>query len=431
MTLPPSLVSKTYWAGAPFEFRQPPDGARVESLSLRAHDYRRHRALYWTPASHPAPRVAVVCIHPRVDFTHHYTFPRLLAAGIGCLGANTRHPNNDVATVHEELLLDVASCVRFLKDERGVDKVILLGNSGGGSLSAFYQAEARKGPGARLATTPGGAPTHLRDALMIPADAMIYVSAHRGQGRVLLECIDPAVVDEGDPLASDPALDMYAAENGFAAPPGWSEYSEDFVRHYRAAQRARVKRLDARAKELIAESRRASDEANGADFDGRAFAEQQAVLRSAVFEPVMVVYRTMANLHYVDRHLDPSSREYGSLLSERPDLMNLKLLGFARLCTPEAWLSTWSGLSSNADLVKNLALIPDPTLVVHAGRDREIYPATDAQPIFEAVAARDKTFVEFEHARHYFEPDFGAREAPDVEALMNTLTAWIQERSAP
>lgn len=431
MTLPAPLISKTYWAGAPFEFRRPPDRARVESLSLRAHDYRRHRALYWTPEKHSSPRVAAVCIHPRVDFTHHYTFPRLLAAGIGCLGANTRHPNNDVGTVHEEILLDVASCVRFLKEKRGVEYVILLGNSGGGSLGAFYQAEARKAPSARVGATPGGAPTRLPDALMIPADAMIYVSAHRGQGRVLLECIDPAVVDESNPLASDPSLDMYAAENGFVPPPEWSEYDADFVRRYRAAQRARVERLDARARELIAESRRAAGKANTAGFDGRPFAEQQRVLRRAVFEPVMVVYRTMANLHYVDRHLDPSPRQYGSLLSERPDLMNLKLLGFGRLCTPEAWLSTWSGLSSNADLVKNLAQIFDPTLVVHAGRDREIYPATDARPIFEAVAASDKTFVEFEQARHYFEPDLGAREAPDVDALMDTLIAWIQERFTP
>ncbi len=72
-------------------------------------------------------------MHPRVDFTRHYTFPRLLAAGVGCLGATTRSPNNDTDLEHETILLDVAACVRWLRVERGVESVILLGNSGGGS----------------------------------------------------------------------------------------------------------------------------------------------------------------------------------------------------------------------------------------------------------------------------------------------------------
>jgi alpha-beta hydrolase superfamily lysophospholipase len=136
----------------------------------------------------------------------------------------------------------------------------------------------------------------------------------------------------------------------------------------------------------------------------------------------------MANLHYTDNTLDPSPREYGSLLSERPDLMNMQLLGFGRSATPEAWLSTWSGLSSRADLVENVKQIDAPTLVVNAGRDREIYPNTDASPIFEAVASKDKTFIQLEHARHYFEPDFGKKDAPDVEALMDRVVPWIRER---
>ena len=48
----------------------------------------------------------------------------------------------------------------------------------------------------------------------------------------------------------------------------------------------------------------------------------------------MLIYRTMANLNYVDNALDPSNRGYGSLLSERPDLMNFQLMGFGRVQTP-------------------------------------------------------------------------------------------------
>jgi len=422
------LVARSYWGGAPFRFRQPPRHARVEAPVLKTSDFREISGLYWTPESDPHPQLAVLLMHPRVDFGHHYAIPRLVQAGLGVLGANTRNPNNDTDTVHEEIVLDVAAAVRWLREERGVERVVLLGNSGGGSLFALYQAEARSDPGKRIAETPGGAPTRLPAAELIPADAMIYVSAHKGEGRVMNECIDPSVASESDLHATDPELDMYHPGNGFRPAPEWCEYAPAFVERYRAAQIDRVRRIDTIAREWIAGNRRAEELRADPDFASWSAERQQDVWRREVAQPVMVVYRTMANLHYVDRHLDPSEREYGSLLSDRPDLMNRQLLGFGRICTPRAWLSTWSGLASNADLTKTLPRIPDPTLVVHAGRDREIYPKTDAHPIFEAVAARDRTFVEFAGARHYFEPDYGETEAPDIEALMDCVIDWIRER---
>jgi len=421
------LVAKTYWGGAPFHFRRQPRAADVAPLLLRSPDHRELGGLYWAPRNRPRPRVAVACMHPRVDFSRHYSFPRLLEAGIGCLGASTRNPNNDTDTVHEEIVLDVATCVQHLRAQ-GVEMVLLLGNSGGGSLFAFYQAQARLAPGKRIAHTPAGDPTRLRDVELSPADGMIYVSAHKGEGRIMNECIDPSVVDEHDPLATDPALDMFDPRNGFQPAPSWSTYSEEFVRRYRAAQLARVQRLDAVARGWVEAQARARERHAAPGFDALEAREQRRILQREALQPIMVVYRTMANLHYAARHLDPSGREYGSLLSDRPDLMNLQLLGFGRLCTPRAWLSTWSGISSNADLEKTLPGIPDPTLVVNAGRDREIYPETDAKPIFDAVAAPDRTFHEVPDARHYFEPDFGEREAPHVEQLMDVVVPWIQER---
>lgn len=419
------LIAKTYWAGAPFNFRGKPD-ATPESLVLRAADFRQHRALYWAPPSRPKPKTAVVCIHPRVDFSHHYTFPRLLAAGVACLGANTRSPNNDTDTVHEEIALDVGSCVRFLKEKRGIENVVLLGNSGGGSLAALYQAQAAKPKEGRLIAAPCGGRAHLADVEMPCADALVLVSAHRGQGQVLLDCIDPSVRDESDPLSVDPSLDMYAPHNGFKEPPAWSEYSPEFVSRYRAAQRARVQRLDDHAKQLIERAQAARPESLPATAS---FEQRQHLQRQSIVEHVMVVHRTMANLNYVSQHLDPSPRDYGSLLSDRPDLMNYRFFGFARTCTPRAWLSTWSGLSSKADLCRNLAEVQVPTLVAHAGADREIYPA-DLQAIFEAAAAPDKALLEFSEARHYFEPEFGEKAAPQVEQLMDALVPWILERFA-
>lgn len=407
------LVSKTYWGGMPFWFRRPPEAAKVESLALRTHDFRSLRALWWTSERAPKPRVAVIVMHPRVDFTHHYTVPRLLDAGFGVLAANTRHGNNELFADHESMVLDVGACVRWVKERRGAEKVVLLGNCGGGSLFAYYQAQARLPPGERIATSPGGAPTHFDTAPLAPGDAMVYLAAHRGQGKVLLDCIDPSVVDEDDPLASDPALDMYAAANGFREPPAWSTFEPAFLERYRAAQVARVERIDRRTRELIARAREAADGT-----------------REAALEPLLVVHRTMANPAFVDRAIDPSERDYGSLLSERPDLMNYAALGLARASTPSAWLSTWSGLSSNADLVANVARIAEPSLFVFAGADREILPRTDVAPVVDAAAAADKRVVALEGARHYFEPDVGEKEAPHVERAMDVVVPWIRERTS-
>jgi len=390
----------------PFWFRRPPEGADVESLVLRAHDMRQLRALWWHRGT---PKVGVVVIHPRVDFAHHYSIPRLLDAGYGVLAATARHAGNDTLHEYEEVVLDVAACVRYLREKRGIDKVVLLGNCGGGSLVAYYQAQARLAAAERITRTPAGSPTYFEGAPMLPADAMVYVVPHRGLGKMMLEAIDPSVVDERDPLSVDPELDMYDPRNGFREPPAWSEYDPAFLARYRAAQRARVERLDAYARDRIA-------------------SRQAGSARAKVSEEIMVVYRTMANPAFVDRNVEPSERDYGSLLSERPDLMNYAALGFGRTATPRAWLSTWSGLTSHADLVANVARIAEPTLLVAAGRDREIYPS-DIAAIERAIAATDKRVETIAAARHYFEPEAGQHDG-HVEAVMDLIVPWIAERFA-
>jgi alpha-beta hydrolase superfamily lysophospholipase len=109
--------------------------------------------------------------------------------------------------------------------------------------------------------------------------------------------------------------------------------------------------------------------------------------------------------------------------------MNYAALGLARTCTPRAWLSTWSGLSSNADVVANVARIAEPTLLVAAGRDREIFPA-DIAAIAAAIASADKRVEHIAGARHYFEPEPGATDGGYVDVLMDVVVPWIAERCA-
>src|SRR5207253_10732579 len=101
------------------------------------------------------------------------------------------------------------------------------------------------------------------------------------------------------------------------------------------------------------------------DIGSTPWVEQARMLRRAVVCPYMVVYRTEADLRAFDLSLDPSERDAGSLFSYRPDLTNYMEFGFARVCTPRAWLSTWSALSSNADVLVNAPRVTVPSLVVN------------------------------------------------------------------
>lgn len=419
------LISKTYWLGLPFVYKgELASGAGQQPVHLQSADLRWINGLYYQPEAKSRRKTAVLVMHPRADFSRHYCIPAFVAAGIPVLGLATRCLNNDTTAIHEDLILDVAAGVQYLR-EQGAENVLLFGNSGGGSLFAFYQAEAEKAVGQRIAHDPAGKPTKLNMATMVPADGLIVVSAHGGEGKILMSCIDPAVVNEGLPLLSNPELDMYSLENGFRAPPEPSAYSAEFLEKFRAAQRARVQRLDDHARALVNDAREA-EEAYKRSKDELDFSARQQLGRRAAFEPVMTIYRTMANPNYTDLSLDPSRRSYGSLFSERPDLMNFQFIGFGRLVTPAAWLSTWSGLSSNADFARNIAQTEVPVLMVNALRDKEIHPH-DAAQMWAAVKSPDKTFLEAD-AEHYFEPAFGEKAAPDVDSLMQKVVPWVLER---
>ncbi|GAA4539053.1 alpha/beta hydrolase [Pseudonocardia xishanensis] len=328
----------------------------------------------------PGARTAVCLMHPRQDVTHHPMVPLLLQAGVAVWTQHTRSVNNDLNLVHEQALLDVAAGQVFLRER--YDDVVVLGHSGGGTLFAYYLEQAALSPAARMSRTPGGRPVDLAGADMPVADGAIFLAPHPGQGKLLLACIDPSVADERDPLAVVPELDPWNPANGFAEPPQSSSYSPEFLARYRAAQRDRVARIDAVAREALARAaaaRKAHKESGAA-----------ADRRRALAPTIMTIFRTDADPRNVDLSLDPSERPYGSLFGKRPDLIDYGQVGFGRLTTPEAWLSTWSGLSSKADFVRCAPGVTTPTLFVELTGDQAAFPA-DGRRMIAALGSEELT----------------------------------------
>lgn len=369
-------------------------------------------------------RTVVCFMHPQADMSRHYATPYLTAAGYAVFGQNSRWLNNDALCVHEHLLLDVAAGVRFLR-QRGFERIVLAGNSGGGSLYCFYIAQAATPPPDRLSETPAGDPLDLNAHDLPPVDGFVFLAAHLGEGRILMQMIDPSVADERDPLSCDPELDPYNPANGYRLPPASSAYAPEFVARYRAAQRDRVARLDAIARARIATRGEARAALRSPDFAARPAAEQTATLRASVAHPHMVVFRTEADLRALDLSLDPSARDAGTLFSYRPDLTNYMEFGFARVTTPRAWLSTWSGMSSNAAVEVTAPRVAVPSLVVYYTGDNAIFPG-DAQAAFAALGAADKEIRSAPGDHYGF--GVGTQERTGAPIAFGHVTAWLAER---
>ena len=342
-----------------------------ELLALTAEDGAGVDGAFYLRSGAP-PSTALVLMHPTVSFLQHYALIPLAGRGYGALGLNSRFAGNEAQLLMEQVVLDLAAGVAELR-EQGFEHVVLVGNSGGGALAAFYQAQAEK-------PVPG----------LPRADALIILNAHRGRPQVLTAWLDPSVTDESDPLSVDPALDMFERRNG---PP----YRPDFVERYRAAQKARNLRVTAWARERL-ES--AGDQA-------------------------FVVHRTAADLRFLDLTLDPSDRVVGTYWGPDVRAANYAAGGLGRFSTVRSWLSQWGLDTSPVAAEPSLARCHAPMLFIQGTADRGIFPS-DAQALFEAAGAEDKQLRWIPGGSHYFlgQPDL-QREVYDL------IEGWLTARGMP
>jgi hypothetical protein len=361
-------------------------------------------------------RACVMIMHPRELLATHYMVPYLLRAGFSCWVQGPRTVGNDLRLEHEMAIIDVAAGVSELR-KIGYAKIVMLGNSGGAGLFAFYNQQSLLTPEKRLAKTPGGRPCKLPAASMPAVDGFVFVAPHPGQGRLLQNCVDPSVTDESDPFSTDPALDPFSAENGFRPHPERSQYKSEFIERYRDAQRRRIQRIDESAKAMIAERMQARARS-------KASPTQADSMRGA-FNSIFTVWRTDADLRCFDLSLDPSDRRWGTVWGADPLASNLGAVGFGRVCTPESWLSTWSASSSNASFERCGSSIEQASLVIYYTGDNTVFPA-DVQAIVDTIAAKDKTRHDIRGNHHGHA--LAAGDPLGQDRAGGVVTDWLKSR---
>ncbi len=204
------------------------------------------QGLYWVPSSGPISHVAFLAIHRTGDFLAHVSTQELPRRGFSVLGMNSRFKNNEAAVNWELIALDVRAGVRFLRSQPGITKVILIGHSGGGPTTSYFQAVAENG------TSYCNGPNKLSpctDSQLTgfvatdKADGIVFLDAHPGNTVNGLRSLNAAVIKEDNPDKSlRKKLDPFDPKNGFN-PTGDSIYSDRFVKHYTDEQSERMNDL--------------------------------------------------------------------------------------------------------------------------------------------------------------------------------------------
>jgi len=385
--------TKTEWTRTPLilSFADNPKFTETYGFAGNSGHVNLEGQLLRSPQSRS--RTVYVFMHP-TSVLHLLPMPIALAdAGLDVLCAASRYPRNDTALIFEKVAIDLGRWIAHART-LGYEKVVLVGWSGGGSLSLFYQAQAEA---PTITHTPAGDPVDLTAAGLQPADGVIFIAAHLSRAETLTEWLDPSVVDELDPDKRDLEFDIYSPDCPHQPP-----YDAAFVARFREAQRARNRRITDWALEQLERLRR------------QGTAEQ---------ERAFVVHRTMCDVRWLDPAIDPSDRRPGWTYMGDPVAVNVGPVGLARFTTLRSWLSQWSYDLSNARGPINAARIArTPVLQIENTAD-EAVPATHNPIIREALATPDKEYVRLEGATHYYlgQPDLLAR-------CIDAVTDWSRRK---
>ena len=216
------------------------------------------QGLYWVPSSGPISPIAFLAIHRTGDYLAHVSTQELPRRGFSVLGMNSRFKNNESSVNWELIALDVRAGVRFLRSQPGIAKVILIGHSGGGPTTSYYQVVAENGPAYCQGANKLSECSNSQLAGFVPtdrADGIVFMDAHPGNTVNGLRSLNASVRKEEKAFqAVDKKLDPFSPDNGFNSnPQGDSVYSAKFVKAYTDAQSRRMNALIDEALRIRAE----------------------------------------------------------------------------------------------------------------------------------------------------------------------------------
>jgi pimeloyl-ACP methyl ester carboxylesterase len=209
-------------------------------------------AYYEPEAAGPKASTAIFIMHSAADYLNFSGCTELARRGYRVLCANNSTSksgqSNDGAI--DKVLLEMKAGIAWLRSQSEVKTIVLFGHSGGGTIMSAYQMIAEQGVKAcQSAERIWKCPDTL--AGLPPADGLMLIDSNWGLAAMTLFSIDPAVKDEAQGTAIDPALDMFNPANGFK--PAGSAYAPGFTKAFLSSAGRRNNALVARAQAMLAD----------------------------------------------------------------------------------------------------------------------------------------------------------------------------------
>ncbi|MEZ5372940.1 MAG: hypothetical protein R2704_09410 [Microthrixaceae bacterium] len=327
----------------------------------------------------PSHKTAAIFTHPVVPTAGFYIVDPLVKLGLSTMTVQTRFVGSDATLLMERCAQDVGTAIRFLK-ERGYERIILLGFSGGASLLCFYQAQAED---FTITHLPDGRPSLVTPEQLPPADKLVLFGHHLGRSQTLRNVLDAAIVDEGDPLRRDPDLDVFDPRHG---PP----FSDEFIARIRAGQAARMERITGWVRDRLA------------TLEG---------LHGPNADEAFVVHRTNA-----DPFMFAETSDFGGDVDKIREV-NEAGNGLGRFSSLRSWLSQWATDVSQANGPTDVARTTIPVLSIRQAGDHRAHPDYLRQ-WEDALGDRFTGHHTFD-ATHYMDPKAQAQMVTELAQLIH------------
>lgn len=395
------------------------------------------KAVLYSPDASIKSRVAVVNMHEDGNRLNDIACTELVQRGFYVLCMNGRSDNNEALDFWNDLPLDVATGIKYLKDTVKVSKILLYGGSGGAPRMTFYQNVAQNG----LSVCQGAnklIPCSKELAGLPQADGIILRDAHPGTAVNTLRSINPSLQRDDKPDQINAALDPFSAKNGFNA-NGPSHYSREFQERYFKAQAARMNRLvDAALGKL-----RAIEAGKYYYKDDDAFvihksessrlSEMDLTIHAGTVKPQKLLKNdgtTVTEVIKSVRVADSRNPERAKSFYDGSKFLTVRSFLGTRAIRAKHALDDIDYCSNNNSTPCHLHKITVPILILGMGghyflRDNEIH--------YEVSASPDKEYIVIEGASHGIRPCKACETTPGqysntVKNTFDYVQKWINAR---
>lgn len=396
-----------------------------ESYTTKYIDLGRQSAVLYQPSSvSKKASVAFVVMHSHEDYLGFLGASELAKRGYTVLTTNPSSENT-----LESKLLHIKAAVEYMRKQKNIKKVILLGHSGGATVITAYEylaEQGRDGLKGMLFTDY----THDIDNLP-KADGMLLLDANPGLSTIMINSLDANVTDETNGWSTDSTY-TYADERG-----------------YMHGQQARYARLVKKALErwkLIKAGKGlyADDEpfvipgSESIRFFNKLYSSDTNLLAHTKGQwPLIHADGSITTevVHSVRAPFQPIDKTEN--LSAAQQLTVKDFLGLYAVKTDTSYAVTPTGLqgidftSSLSSPIGNIRGVSIPSLFMGMTGS---YEYLTAEAVYNNSPAKDKSLAFVEGASHMFTPDKQAEEynhtsyGDTVKHLFDYVATWANNK---